>query len=958
MICFSRLDNIAVLAALQAIQASSQQQRSYIGAELPVPPPPLNSAPRFYTSDEKKASSAHHMSSSSNYYPRGQLHSSGGILHQPQHVRTSSGGILMKRGTATPSVNFQENQQSSALQYALSREHPSGENVYPVRDLPTSSESSFCPIPPPPPPIVTSLANLTSIPSLHPPPGKLPAIYPPPAPSSSSTSGGGDQQSMSAEFPLAEPPLEYSTQAIPTSKNESNMFGWSKNKSQPGNGATAAPDVKRGLLSSILEKVRSKDSESPSVGGTTSSSSKDSNKAHPGAPATGVISTQIRPVHGLSLAPLASSESLATTTASVGSVGSTSSVIHKPFEPPGLGKPSRVTPVGLDEADENDNMSCGDRLSATESMSINQDTSSVEVLSVIRFNKSVSSAIGGTGSSLGGRLERATSKISSTSNLSSEKAFSSSSETAATSNQSTALHSLVRQRSADDVLQENTGTFNPCPACDSNTTSHRNEGRNFTAIHSNLNVRRRARSEGRRSRESKSSHKVRANDQYPTKQMQKSAIGDKLFDSEDEADISTSLLTNTSLQRRLSAPEIDENSQLSIIGGDFGTTDIASSEDAASSIISARLGPESARIRVSRPPGTAKGYSYNQSSNKSTGVSPYAPTYYTTSSNIHHQRHRKSRSSPPLDSRSQVPRALRESSKQQYSHYSGNSSSDKWHDKYPSSAQEEYHTSSDSEVGSGGSRPGSRATRSRSPRYSLGSIDSQDLQKAVAHIQETLKLRMEKRDDPRREIHGASKSPQNKSEVTAVVHHSEESPLKEYKERQGENTMVSPAGSTGSKKSTVMEDLGPYDTIKPSRMRKGMPAPRNDNGHIPIKRNNNNNNIAKNKTITSDQAKKESSKSHDSSEKPLLRVQPPALPPKPVSLMSENPLGSSVSPHKPTLERSDSFEGHEEAVRTLVEAVNESRKFEASIVAKQKSYSGHISPSDKGSDYPGQNKTS
>ena len=56
--------------------------------------------------------------------------------------------------------------------------------------------------------------------------------------------------------------------------------------------------------------------------------------------------------------------------------------------------------------------------------------------------------------------------------------------------------------------------------------------------------------------------------------------------------------------------------------------------------------------------------------------------------------------------------------------------------------------------------------------------------------------------------------------------------------------------------------------------------------------------------------------------------------------------------------RADSFEGHEEAVRTLVEAVNESRKFEASIVAKQKSYSGHISPSDKGSDYPGQNKTS
>ena len=33
-----------------------------------------------------------------------------------------------------------------------------------------------------------------------------------------------------------------------------------------------------------------------------------------------------------------------------------------------------------------------------------------------------------------------------------------------------------------------------------------------------------------------------------------------------------------------------------------------------------------------------------------------------------------------------------------------------------------------------------------------------------------------------------------------------------------------------------------------------------------------------------------------------------------------------------TQKRADSFEGHEEAVRTLAEAVNESRKFEATTV--------------------------
>ena len=48
----------------------------------------------------------------------------------------------------------------------------------------------------------------------------------------------------------------------------------------------------------------------------------------------------------------------------------------KPYEPPGLGKPSRVTPVGLDEDP--------DALSQDSLL----ESDSVEVLSVIRFNKS------------------------------------------------------------------------------------------------------------------------------------------------------------------------------------------------------------------------------------------------------------------------------------------------------------------------------------------------------------------------------------------------------------------------------------------------------------------------------------------------------------------------------------------------------------------------------------------
>ena len=920
--CFSRLDNIAVLAALQAIQASSQQQRSYIGAELPIPPPPLNSAPRFNELEDKKAST-----NAVSYYTRGQSSgNSGSILHQPQHVRTSSGGILMKRSAAMgPSVNFQEKQQGD---YSSMFNQPGIGDIFPVRDIPSSSGSSFCPVPPPPP-MATSLASLTSMPPILPPPGKLPTIYPPPPPSSSSTSGGGDQPSMGAEFPLAEPPFEYSSQALSLSKQETSIFNRNKHK----NNSEGTPDVKRGLLSSILEKVRSKDSESPSVGGTTSSSSKDSNKLNQGISIPSIATNQSRS----GLAPLASSESLATTTASVGSIGSMSSVIHKPFEPPGIGKPSRVTPVGLDEADD-DILSAGDRLSATESMSVNQDTSSVEVLSVIRFNKSVSSTMGGGGSSIGGKIERATSKISSTSNLSSEKAFSSSSETAPTSNHSTTLRSFIRQRSAEDVLRDNSTLVSPCPACDASTASHSHQGRSATITYNNANSRRRARSEGRRSRESRNSNKKNSSDPYGSEHRFKSDGSEKLYDTEDEADISTSVPAFNTVQRRLSAPEIDENSlcTLSTTGGTYGTGDVTSSEDVASSIISARIG--SILPRVPMPNMSNKRFS-----GRPIAIQPYDSSYYTNSSKNHYQRHRKHQSSPGNSHHHQ--QLLSEKSKQAYSSYSGKNSS-KRNNAPESGLQEEYHTSSDSEVGSG-SRPGSRATRSRSPRYSLGSIDSQDLQKAVAHIQETLKMRMEKREgnlEPNESKGGQLEPNQNKSEVIAVVHRSSESPSKDHRERQRDNRTSSPADSTTSRKSATMEELGPYDTIKPSRMRKGAIGNKVDNGNGYSKRNNNNN-VTTNRNIMRG---KHDTKSNDPSEKVLIRVQPPAVPPKPDSLMQHTASESSTTPRKGNLERADSFEGHEEAVRTLVEAVNESRKFEATISAKQSPFSGRTdSPSDK-----------
>ena len=146
--------------------------------------------------------------------------------------------------------------------------------------------------------------------------------------------------------------------------------------------------------------------------------------------------------------------------------------------------------------------------------------------------------------------------------------------------------------------------------------------------------------------------------------------------------------------------------------------------------------------------------------------------------------------------------------------------------------------------------------------------------------------------------------------------------------------------SESSKKSSTMEELGPYDTIKPSRMRKAASGTYKSNNNEPVKRNSNNN-MSTNKN---DRAERivHGLKRYGSSDKLLLRAQqPPPIPPKPASSKSLKAMKSEPStPPKVTLERSDSFEGHEEAVRTLVEAVHESRKFEASLAAQQKAFPG------------------
>ena len=124
-------------------------------------------------------------------------------------------------------------------------------------------------------------------------------------------------------------------------------------------------------------------------------------------------------------------------------------------------------------------------------------------------------------------------------------------------------------------------------------------------------------------------------------------------------------------------------------------------------------------------------------------------------------------------------------------------------------------------------------------RASVPSLDKKDLQRAVAHLQETLQQK----------IGGSAHPP--RSEVKAVVHRGPEArTLDGQSIKQYESIKLN-------------THLGPYDTIKPSRMKR---------------------------------------QNSEQKEAPSAAARPPLAP-------------------KPNLEKRDSFEGHEEAVRTLVEAV-------------------------------------
>lgn len=142
-------------------------------------------------------------------------------------------------------------------------------------------------------------------------------------------------------------------------------------------------------------------------------------------------------------------------------------------------------------------------------------------------------------------------------------------------------------------------------------------------------------------------------------------------------------------------------------------------------------------------------------------------------------------------------------------------------------------------------------------RASVPSLDKKDLQRAVAHLQETLQQKIGSST--------ASSSGGRCSEVKAVVHRGPEA-----------NARTLDGQSIKQYESIKLNrHLGPYDTIKPSRMKR-----------------------------------------QNSEQKEVAAAASTASSVASSSVASRPPLAP-----KPALEKRDSFEGHEEAVRTLVEAV-------------------------------------
>jgi len=134
---------------------------------------------------------------------------------------------------------------------------------------------------------------------------------------------------------------------------------------------------------------------------------------------------------------------------------------------------------------------------------------------------------------------------------------------------------------------------------------------------------------------------------------------------------------------------------------------------------------------------------------------------------------------------------------------------------------------------------------------------------------------------------GAGAQGQSKTLDADIIKHHESIKRNAFESTAKTSKQQPPPPPSSAPTGSPMSTLGPYDTIKPSRMRRGT-------------NNNNNNN--------------HSNLPRQGSGDNLLQLQ----------RRSEMKQLPTV-----TLRKADSFEGHEEAVRSLVEAVHESRKFEA-----------------------------
>ena len=188
----------------------------------------------------------------------------------------------------------------------------------------------------------------------------------------------------------------------------------------------------------------------------------------------------------------------------------------------------------------------------------------------------------------------------------------------------------------------------------------------------------------------------------------------------------------------------------------------------------------------------------------------------------------------------------------------------------------------------------SEASTSYLNRASVPNLDKRDLQRAVAHLQETLQHRMG-REQAVAAATSSGSAASGHSEVKAVVHRGPEAKTLDGQSiKQYESIKLN------------QYHLGPYETIKPSRLkRKGS-------------------------------ASAAGATAGGGGQGDVATLDPSATKP---------PL---MGP-KPNLEKKrDSFEGHEEAVRTIVEAVQESRKQQQQQQQQQPSNSKRTNNSDTG----------